>query len=307
MEELSAVIGFAALGWFAVTVSSWIAIGTRSVQGIPILDYELRREPPWGMWDLLVAVVMVMGPQIAVAGYFQQDYDPDNPDPQVLKELLTWNAFVAVISIIAMVGYFHFRPHARLADVGLNLQQIGRQLRIGFLCFLLVAPIVFAIQATFVLVLKFESKHPLIELIQEDKSAFQLCAFLAVVVAPISEELLFRGLLQGWLERLSLFNTEFDAFLFGWRRTEELSDELSGEESPHRYSVAWMPIFISSSIFALMHWSHGPDPIPLFFLAMALGYVYQRTNRLLPCMVVHACLNGTTMLLLWANLDKLPA
>jgi membrane protease YdiL (CAAX protease family) len=40
-----------------------------------------------------------------------------------------------------------------------------------------------------------------------------------------------------------------------------------------------------------MHASHGPDPVPLFVLALGLGYLYQRTHRLLPCVVVHLLLN----------------
>lgn len=288
-------------------VLGWAAIGARRAQGIPILDYEFRREPTWGLWDVVLVVVIALGPQIAVATYFQSLYIGGDPTPHVLKELLTWNALVSGLSIVAMLSYFQFRPHARLADVGLALGRTGKQIRIGVACFLLVAPIVFAIQAAFVLLLKFESKHPLIELIQKDTSAFQLCAFLAIVVAPISEELLFRGLLQGWLERLSLFNADFDAFLFGWRVTDEDDDHLFQESRKGKHPVAWLPIVISSSIFALMHWSHGPDPIPLFFLSVALGYVYQRTHRLLPCMIVHACLNGTTMLMLWMNLDQLSA
>ena len=66
------------------------------------------------------------------------------------------------------------------------------------------------------------------------------------------------------------------------------------------------PIVISAAVFALMHWSHGPDPAALFVLALGLGYLYQRTHRWLPSVVTHACLNGTTMLLLWFGLDELP-
>ncbi len=61
-------------------------------------------------------------------------------------------------------------------------------------------------------------------------------------------------------------------------------------------------IVISSLVFSLLHLGHGADPIPLFFLALTLGYLYQRTGRLLPSVVVHFCLNGCSMLLLWFSL-----
>jgi membrane protease YdiL (CAAX protease family) len=44
-----------------------------------------------------------------------------------------------------------------------------------------------------------------------------------------------------------------------------------------------------------MHAAHGPDPIPLFVLALGLGYLYRQTHRILPCIVVHFLLNLLTM------------
>ena len=67
---------------------------------------------------------------------------------------------------------------------------------------------------------------------------------------------------------------------------------------------AVLPILISSSIFALLHWSHGPDWVPLFFLALGLGYLYSRTHRIIPCITVHFLLNGMSMLALLSELWK---
>jgi len=55
-----------------------------------------------------------------------------------------------------------------------------------------------------------------------------------------------------------------------------------------------LPIFFSSLIFALLHYNHGPDWIPLLFLAFGLGYIFQRTRRILPCILVHLLLNATS-------------
>ena len=40
-------------------------------------------------------------------------------------------------------------------------------------------------------------------------------------------------------------------------------------------------------------------PIPLFFFALALGVLYSRTQNLSYCMLLHACLNGTSLMLVW--------
>lgn len=57
-------------------------------------------------------------------------------------------------------------------------------------------------------------------------------------------------------------------------------------------------ILITSALFALAHLGHGPDPIPLFFFGLVVGYVYQRTHRILPCVVAHMMFNGLSLLLL---------
>jgi membrane protease YdiL (CAAX protease family) len=38
--------------------------------------------------------------------------------------------------------------------------------------------------------------------------------------------------------------------------------------------------------------SMAPDPVPLFFLALALGFVYYRTHRIVPAIVIHMAFNG---------------
>ena len=43
----------------------------------------------------------------------------------------------------------------------------------------------------------------------------------------------------------------------------------------------------------------APDPFPLFFFAVALGAVYYRTHRIVPVIVLHAVLNGTSLVLAW--------
>ncbi len=58
-------------------------------------------------------------------------------------------------------------------------------------------------------------------------------------------------------------------------------------------------IIVSSLFFALSHWSHGPDPIPLFVFALGLGYLFQRTHRIVPCIVLHLLLNLCSILALW--------
>ncbi|MEX2559488.1 MAG: CPBP family glutamic-type intramembrane protease, partial [Pirellulales bacterium] len=61
------------------------------------------------------------------------------------------------------------------------------------------------------------------------------------------------------------------------------------------------PIVVSSLVFALMHWGHGPAPFALFWFSLALGYLYQRTHRIGPPVVAHAALNAFSLALLWMS------
>ena len=55
------------------------------------------------------------------------------------------------------------------------------------------------------------------------------------------------------------------------------------------------PVWASAAIFAAMHLGHGIDPVPLFVLALGLGYLYRQTHRLWPPILVHWMLNSLTM------------
>ena len=85
--------------------------------------------------------------------------------------------------------------------------------------------------------------------------------------------------------------------------------DISGTNSPVMAELAtnlrrpamW-PIVVSATVFAAMHVGHGPDPIPLFVLAAGLGYLYQRTHRILPCIVVHVLLNAFSVTMLWLSI-----
>jgi membrane protease YdiL (CAAX protease family) len=78
----------------------------------------------------------------------------------------------------------------------------------------------------------------------------------------------------------------------------------SFQPDPPRRGVAglpygWFPIVISSVAFGLAHFGYGPEPVPLLLLGLVLGYLYQRTHRIVPCIVAHALFNLFTMIILW--------
>lgn len=91
----------------------------------------------------------------------------------------------------------------------------------------------------------------------------------AGLIAPIAEELFFRGLLQ--------------TVLFNYLRRR------------------WLAIFITATAFGLIHLSN-PHHVPaLIAFGVLLGYGYERTGSLLTPMLIHALFNFKA--LLWSAVD----
>jgi membrane protease YdiL (CAAX protease family) len=143
-------------------------------------------------------------------------------------------------------------------------------------------------------------------------SIMLLACLSAVVVAPICEETIFRLLLQGWLEKWEAGYSE--RAIESPAAGEEVAQSGEGLRPDHDDDVVesvtpkygalglpygWTPIFVSSFLFGLAHFGYGPEPIPLFVFAIFLGYIYQRTHRILPCIIAHGLFNLVSMLALW--------
>jgi len=64
----------------------------------------------------------------------------------------------------------------------------------------------------------------------------------------------------------------------------------------------WTPILLSGFAFGLAHIGHGVAPVALFLFGMVLGYLYQRTHRLVPSITAHLVFNAHSMLVLWLTL-----
>jgi membrane protease YdiL (CAAX protease family) len=211
--------------------------------------------------------------------------------------------------------------------------QLGRDARIGAAaCLAMLAP-VYAIQLLLLLFVEHPQEHPLLEELKSEPSPvmFLATAAAAVIAAPLFEETAFRLVFQGWMERV--------AALARRRRTVSAAAEPInppplpwptassdvgqspdaadgaatmaapgvGGAAPAESAAplvfddrpAWAPVVISGSIFALAHLGQGVAPVSLLPLGLALGYVYQRTHRLVPSLVCHALFNGFSMLVAW--------
>jgi len=120
-----------------------------------------------------------------------------------------------------------------------------------------------------------EKPQPLMQFFTSSETQLHdrwLLVFTAIVVAPLSEEAIFRGYFYGVIRR------------FGGR---------------------WPALILSAALFAAIH-AHIPSFAPLFVLGLALTVLYEYTGSLWAPMLMHACFNATTIAIsvLWPALSS---
>ncbi len=297
-----------------------------------VLPYEPRRPVPWGaVGGVLAGTYLLLTLISAFSRGEPEDHTAlDSIAPGTLITAMVEQTFIVggVLFAIAMFSKATWR------DLGIpaSARELLRDICIGgAACLAALAP-VHLIQQLFMRSSdEVESGHPLIRMVLESPPnpwVLVLAGVAAVVVAPICEEITFRLLLQGWLER-------WEDTRLGWRKeavdvsavevpataeeetavtieapvapTAPLDTAAEPEvenDPPVRGVVAslpygWLPILVSAAAFGLAHFGYGPEPIPLFFLALVLGYLYQRTHSIVPSIVAHALFNLFTMIVLW--------
>jgi membrane protease YdiL (CAAX protease family) len=267
----------------AVATWAWAAWQVR--QGRPPLAYEGRRPVPWAGRDVAIIfaslpLAMSLSQTLLFHLYGAQPAADGKIPDEVLATMFAGVSISELCTMVLVIGLLIWRRGATWADLGFDVRRFGRDLAAGLIGFLLIIAPIMLLYAILIRLFKSNKLHPLIELARRQPSQLWLIGFCAVLVAPLVEEFFFRVILQGWLERR--------------------------ERSIAREARLWpalptgmVPILISSLLFAAVHAGQWPAPVPLFFLALVLGYLYHQTHRLLPSLVVHALLNGCTFLNLW--------
>jgi membrane protease YdiL (CAAX protease family) len=231
-----------------------------------------------------------------------------------------------VASTLALLRAF---SGTRPADVGLTRRRFGVNVLAGVIAALVVVPGVYGIQALVILLFKWlggaDEPHPFTKLGETSlySTEWVLLILSATVVAAVWEELLFRGIIQPWVSDrphggIIAFAAALAITLSSrWDHIKEaagLSEQLL-QLLPVLILVALVPVywllaersrpagglFAASVLFAWIHSSVWPSPIPLLWLALALGWLAQRTRSLVGPVVLHALFNGVAC---WVMLQE---
>jgi hypothetical protein len=175
---------------------------------------------------------------------------------------------LAIVTLVLVVARMAFARG--LKGFGLRIRTVPQDLAHAFLTLLGIWPLVAAMMSLTILIMRtlnqdFEvPQHEALQVITQSGSLplQVLMVVLAVAIAPVVEEMLFRG----------LFQTMIRSYL----------------------GRPWPSIAIAAILFAAIH--QNPEHWPaLFVLALGLGYSYEKSGSLLRAIFMHAMFNGISI------------
>ncbi|MFY9986900.1 MAG: CPBP family intramembrane glutamic endopeptidase [Chthoniobacterales bacterium] len=218
--------------------------------------------------DLVLAslvVILIVSQILAATGAGPQTV-PENVDTRAmfLVQLSWWGLVLGPILI--SLGFRGFK----LGSVfGFDRMPVGRSVLLGIALLISALPMIYVVDYVASALLKVNpttDSQEVIQIFETSSTAAQRVPIilLAVVIAPVAEELAFRGYLYGVIKR---------------------------------YFGAVPALLLSGILFALIH-LNLPSFFPLLVLACAFALAYELSGSLLVPMTMHATFNALSLVLL---------
>ena len=290
--------------WLIAALAGWAAVGLVAAGGLGAFRRRGIAGPerlrPWdSAWTLLGIIggglaAWIVGSMLAVAvvttGLRVAHAHPSTDVTNLVVGGL--GEAVAVAVMLALVRGFWSSSRSGLQLIGLSPRGIPNALAGGTAALFVLFPLV---QLTGVAVIQVyrwlhlpqAKAHPVLEMMRADQGLAMAVAAVvtAAVVAPVAEELVFRGLLQTMLARL--FSRAADVVASAAR---------AGPVAPPvhtRPAARWAAVVVTSAAFAAVHYSAEPEAVvPIFVLSVGLGFVYERSGNLWMNTVTHGLFNA---------------
>ncbi len=322
------------LALVAGCIAVWTWQLTRLYRGLPFLPVGTWTPRVWGLADIVLVLVVWVGTQVVAhfAGRSMGIQPEAEGNISLTAAALSGIGCISFVALATLWIVVRFR--VSLSHIGFTNDGIGKVTALGLIAGLGLVPIIYLGNIAVSLGSKVEYHHPLIDAVRNDTTStnFLLAIFAAAIVAPLFEEFLFRGLLQGWLQSIP-FRSFADTLLgridglSATSQTPQLLEApavikpddttpnpsnpyLSTGSSASQYTEPtrddyqtnvvppiW-PSVVAGILFGLAHWGYGWSFIPLSVFGFGLGLVYRATHSIWPCVLIHFMMNGTSMVAL---------
>jgi len=248
-------------------LASWLlktSLGRNALIHAPV------RRNSMGPFILLVAMLLWQGPTIIAMGVASPYLEPmaDWQQWLVKNMIMGWGGLLASACFMLIAGLTFVRGYKGL---GLGVRRIHRDLASAVAVLFTIWPVVLAMIALTQRIGKgiqgpdyqMDQHQELELLVNHPEWPLTLSVVvIAVIVAPLVEELLFRGILQTLLRSY--------------------------------VGRPWLGVFVCAGLFASVH--ANPEHMPaLFVLGIGMGYAYEKSGSLWRPIFIHALFNGTTV------------
>jgi membrane protease YdiL (CAAX protease family) len=263
MADRVLIYNCAWLSLMAGSIGIWILIVVRQALGRPVMEPVEPHCVSWPVAPPIVTfLVAILAPQLLTAVAFSWFGAPE----RVSLTTVQWLCACQVLQIATVVGLLAVAGPLQGEDFGCRRKSWRIDMLIG-------AGGWVASFAPIYLVRKWQasldwhepdSEHLLFQVLAQNFNVYGLFWIYvsATVLAPLSEELMYRVLLQGWAQsRLP----------------------------------AGLAILISACLFVSRHTVF--DWLPLLPLALILGYIYHCRRSFLAIVTMHALFNGSMLTL----------
>jgi len=213
-----------------------------------------------------------------------------------LDNLIICISELMAIVVIIFLARVHFAR--RLKGFGLNVKTIVKDFFAAFVNLLTVWPL---ITAAIILTMFFGEhiwgqeyqmqQHQELKLMTEypQLPLRILIVVVAVVIASLFEEMIFRGLFQTTIRSY----LEARGSNAGFRLKPAVGGAML--DTRRGSGKAWLAILISSGLFTTIHANTGHWPA-LFVLGICLGYAYEKSGSLIRPIFIHSLFNAASII-----------
>lgn len=253
--QLSIVVILAALGVAGLLVL--VLAGIRVSHRLPILDPTNKPIPVVNWVSCVLAACWLAYSLVGVVS--QPVAATTVPTLQDLQN----GCLFRVLLFLGLFVPLTYPDGPDVSELGFHFCDWKKQFTDGVLGFLAAVIPVLLVLGVMLPFRSEQTAHPILQMLQQDSSFVTLfwVVIAAIVLAPLVEEILYRVVIQSWLQRVS------------------------GER---------VGLLVTAFLFAGVH--RLPDAIPLIPLALILGYVYQQRRCFLTVVLIHILFNGTNLL-----------
>ncbi|MFI4912027.1 MAG: lysostaphin resistance A-like protein [Sedimentisphaeraceae bacterium JB056] len=260
ITSVLAIIFFA--GW--VERNNW---GRESFNNSPIRDNCLPLWAPFFLFGVWIFTMFVVARALMlITGISDKDDPIINQTSLAVSSVLT-----SFLSLTLAAAFFN----GGLSGFGIDFKTAKRDFKRAFGVLVQSWPAVTAMMICITALVPYLTNgkmnvpsHPMLDYANTASSQLVIVfiSIIVVFVAPLLEEILFRGFVQ-----------------------TKVSENIQNR---------WGAIFMTSVFFAIVHggtlWMHWPA---LFLFSCVLGYVYEKSGSLLQSIFLHAMFNGSNLVL----------